>query len=128
MMKVQFYVKKLSDIYSLWNVKFFDYESYNILWEEVYEEKSYYSLRCFEFKTKLPIIWIKLKWLCCNENIYTYMYGCKYMILNNQYYIWWLCKKWKTFNLKDFENIVLIRKRRTVIYRWKAYKFLLWIV
>ena len=36
-MKVQVYVKKLSDICSLRNVKY--YESYNILREEVYEEK-----------------------------------------------------------------------------------------
>ena len=35
------YVKKLSDICSLWNVKFCDYKSYNILWEEVYKEKSF---------------------------------------------------------------------------------------
>ena len=124
-MKVQVYVKKLLDIYSLWNIKFYDYESYNILWEKFYEEKFYYSLRCFEFKTKLPIIWFKLKWLCYNKNIYTYMYVCKYMILNNQYYIWWLCKKGKKFNPKGFENIVLIRKRRIIIYRWKAYKLLL---
>ena len=46
-MKVQIYVKKLSDICSLWNVKFYDYESFNILWEEVYKEKSSYSSRCF---------------------------------------------------------------------------------
>ena len=46
-MKVQVYVKKLSDICSLWNVKFYDYESYNILQEEVYKEKSSYSSRCF---------------------------------------------------------------------------------
>ena len=31
----------------LWNVKFYDYESYNILWEEVYEEMFCYFLRCF---------------------------------------------------------------------------------
>ena len=31
----------------LWNVKFYDYESYNILREEVYEEKFCYSLRRF---------------------------------------------------------------------------------
>ena len=31
----------------LWNVKFYDYESYNILREEVYEEKFFYSLRRF---------------------------------------------------------------------------------
>ena len=35
MMKIQVYVKRLYDIYSLWNVKFYDYENYNILWEEV---------------------------------------------------------------------------------------------
>ena len=46
-MKVQVYVKKLSDICSLWNVKFYDYESYNILREEVYKEKSSYLSRCF---------------------------------------------------------------------------------
>ena len=38
-MKVQVYVKNLSDICSLWNVKFYDYESYNILRQEVYKEK-----------------------------------------------------------------------------------------
>ena len=114
------YVKKLLDIYSLWNIKFYDYENYNILWEKFYEEKFYYSLRCFEFKKKLPIIWFKLKWLCYNENIYTYMYVCKYMILNNQYYIWWLCKKWKKFNPKGFGNVILIRKRRTIIFLMKS--------
>ena len=31
----------------LWNVKFYDNESYNILREEVYEEKFCYSLRFF---------------------------------------------------------------------------------
>ena len=46
MMKVQVYIKKLSDICSLWNIKFYDYESYNILREEIYEEKFSYSLRC----------------------------------------------------------------------------------
>ena len=45
-MKVQEYVKKSSNIYSLWNVKFYDYESYNILQEEVYKEKSSCSSRC----------------------------------------------------------------------------------
>ena len=45
-MKVQVYVKKLLDIYSLWNVKFYDYEIYNIL-READEEKFCYSLRCF---------------------------------------------------------------------------------
>ena len=33
------YVTKLLDICSLWNIKFYDYQSY--------EEKWYYSLRCF---------------------------------------------------------------------------------
>ena len=46
-MKVQVYIKKLLDICSLWNVKFYDYEGYNILQEEVYEEKFCYSLRYF---------------------------------------------------------------------------------
>ena len=46
-MKVQVYVKKSSAICSLWNVKFYDYESYNILQEEVYKEKSSCSSRCF---------------------------------------------------------------------------------
>ena len=73
-MKVQVYVKKLSDICSIWNVKFYDYESYNILQEEDYKEKFSYSSRCFQFKTKLPIIWFKLKWLFCNENTYIYWY------------------------------------------------------
>ena len=41
-MKIQVYVKKLSDICSLWNVKFHEYESYNILREEVYKEKFSY--------------------------------------------------------------------------------------
>ena len=31
----------------LWNVKFYDYESYSILWEEVYKGKFSYSARCF---------------------------------------------------------------------------------
>ena len=64
--------------------------------------------------------------------IYTYIYVCiyvyMYMILNNQYYIWWLCKKWKKFNPKGFSNIILIRKWRTIIFLWRAYKLLLWIV
>ena len=82
-MKIQLYVKKLSDICSLWNVKFYDYESYIILREKVYEKKFYYSLICFEFKTKLPIIWFNLKWLCCNENIYIYIYiyVCMYVCM-----------------------------------------------
>ena len=46
-MKVQVYIKKLSDICSLWNIKFYDYESYNILREEDYKEKFFYLLRCF---------------------------------------------------------------------------------
>ena len=46
-MKVQVYVKKLSDICSLWNIKFYDYESYNILWEEAYKEKFSYLARYF---------------------------------------------------------------------------------
>ena len=70
---------------------------------------------------KLPIIWFELKWLFCNENTYI-------LILNNQYYIWWLCKKWKKLNPKSFGNIILIRKRRTIIFLWKAYKLLLWMV
>ena len=41
-MKVKVYVKKLTDICSLWNVKFYDYESYNILREKVYKEKFSY--------------------------------------------------------------------------------------
>ena len=41
-MKVQVYVKKLSNICFLWIVKFYDYESYNILREEVYKEKFSY--------------------------------------------------------------------------------------
>ena len=67
---------------------------------------------------KLPIIWFKLKWLFCNENTYI-------LILNNQYYIWWLCKK---LNPKGFDNIILIRKRRIIIFLWRTYKLLLWIV
>ena len=47
LIKVQVYIKKLLDIYSLWNVKFYDYESYNILRGEVYEEKFCYSLIYF---------------------------------------------------------------------------------
>ena len=43
-------------------------------------------------------------------------------MLNNQYYIWLLCKTWKKLNLKGFGNIILIRKRRTIIYLRKAYK------
>ena len=47
LMKVQVRFKKLSDICSLWNVKFYDYESYDILREEDYKEKFSYSSRCF---------------------------------------------------------------------------------
>ena len=31
----------------LWHVKFYNHESYSILWEEVYKEKFSYSARCF---------------------------------------------------------------------------------
>ena len=41
-MKVQVYIKKLSDICSLWNIKFYDYKSYNILREEDYKEKFFF--------------------------------------------------------------------------------------
>ena len=41
------YVKRISNICSLRNVKFCDYESYNILWEEVYKEKFCYSIRWY---------------------------------------------------------------------------------
>ena len=34
----------------------------------------------------------------------------------------------KKFNPKGFGNIILIRKRRTIIFLWKAYKLLLWMV
>ena len=47
LMKVQVYVKKSSDICSLGNVRFYDYESYNILSELVYKEKFFYSSRYF---------------------------------------------------------------------------------
>ena len=66
--------------------------------------------------------------------IYIYMCVCAcvcvpmYMILNNQYYIWWLCKKWKKLNPKGCGNITLIRKERTIIFIWRAYKLLLRIV
>ena len=42
-MKVQVYIKKVSDIYSLWNVKFYDYESLFL----IYKEKFSYSSRYF---------------------------------------------------------------------------------
>jgi len=38
---------KVSDKSTSLNVKFYDYESYNILREEVYEEKFCYFLKCF---------------------------------------------------------------------------------
>ena len=44
---VELYVKKLSYICSLRSVKFYDYKSYNILWEKVYKEKFSYLSRCF---------------------------------------------------------------------------------
>ena len=72
-------------------------------------------------KTKLSIIWFKLKRLFCIENTHL-------LILNNQYYILWLCKKWKKLNPKGFGNIILIRKWRTIIFLWRAYKLLLWMV
>ena len=37
-MKVQVYVKKSSDICSLWNIKFYDYESYNIFGKKFIKE------------------------------------------------------------------------------------------
>ena len=83
-MKVQVYVKKLSDICSLWNIKFYDYESYNILREEDYKEKFFLFIKMFLVKTKLPVIWFKLKWLFCNENIiyiYIYIYVCMYVCM-----------------------------------------------
>ena len=40
-------LKVIRYICFLWNVKFYDYESYNILRWGVYEEKFCYSLRCF---------------------------------------------------------------------------------
>ena len=46
-MKVQVYVKKSSNICFLWNIKFYNYESYNILREKDYKEKFFYSSRCF---------------------------------------------------------------------------------
>ena len=46
-MKVQVYVKKSSYICFLWNIKFYNYESYNILREKDYKEKFFYSSRCF---------------------------------------------------------------------------------
>ena len=39
-MKIQVYVKKSLDICSLWNVKFYDYESY-ILYEKKFIKKSF---------------------------------------------------------------------------------------
>ena len=50
---------KVIEYLFLWNVKFYDNESYNILREEVYEEKFCYSLRFFLAKTMLPIIRFK---------------------------------------------------------------------
>ena len=88
----------------------------------------------FLVKTKLLVIWFNLKWLFCNKNIYMYvcMYVCMnvsiYVILNNQYYIWWFCKKWKKLNSECFGNIILIRKGRTIIFLRIAYKLSLWIV
>ena len=43
----------------LWNVKFYDNESYNILREEVYEEKFYLFFKIFLVKTMLPVIRFK---------------------------------------------------------------------
>ena len=44
---MEVYVKKLLDIYSLRNVKFYVYESYNILWEEVYKKKVFLFVKTF---------------------------------------------------------------------------------
>ena len=49
-MKVQVYVKKSLDINSLWSVKFYDYESYHIIREEVYDEKKSCSLKIRVFE------------------------------------------------------------------------------
>ena len=80
-MKVQVYVKKLSYVCSLWNIKFYDHESYNILWEEVYKEKFLIWQDVSSLKTKLPIILFKLKWLFCNENTYILYINFKKSIL-----------------------------------------------
>ena len=52
-MKVHIYVKELSDICSLWNIKFYDYESYNILREEDYKENSFLFVKMFLVKDKV---------------------------------------------------------------------------
>ena len=41
------YVWKLSDTCSFWNVKFYDYESYNIFRENVYKERFSYWVKMF---------------------------------------------------------------------------------
>ena len=87
-----------------------------IFYEKKFIKKSFLIQQdVSSLKTKLPIILFKLKWLFCNENTYI-------LILNNQYYIWWLCKKWKKLNPKGFGNIILIWKGRTVIFLWRVYR------
>ena len=81
-----------------------------LIWQDVSSLKQNYQLSDFE-----------LKWLFCNENTYI-------LTLNNQYYIWWLCKKWKKLNSQGFGNIILIWKGKTIIFLWRVYKLLLWIV
>ena len=69
-------VKNLSEICSLWNVKFYDYEIYNILREEVYKEKFCYSLRFFLLRQCYQLSDL-------NKNDYfvvrIYMYVCDYI-------------------------------------------------
>ena len=55
--KVQVYI--LLDIYSYETLSFYDNESYNILREEVYEEKFYLFFKIFLVKTMLPVIRFK---------------------------------------------------------------------
>ena len=57
-------------------------------------------------KTKFSIIRFKLKWLFSIWITYI-------LILNNQYYIWWLCKKLKKLNPKCFGNIILVQSSWT---------------
>ena len=103
------YIKKLSDICSLWNIKFYDYESYNILREENYKEKFFFIRQDVSSLRQS----YQLSDLSYNN----------YFVMRT--YIWWLCRKWRKFNLKGFGNIILMRKMRTIIFLRRAYMLLL---
>ena len=65
----------------LWNVKSYDNKSYNILREEVYEEKFCYSLRCFKLRQRYQLSELnKNDYFVVRIYIYIYIYMRFYII------------------------------------------------